>query len=242
MATYVLVHGAWQGATTWERVVPLLLQAGHRVFTPTLTGLGSRGHQLTRSVDLSTHIQDVLGLLKYENLQEVILAGHSYAGMVISGVAEAAAERISHLVYIDAFVPVDGASALSMMPQKFQDAFRDQAKTLGDGWRLPGFEKRLDLWGLKEGPDRDFVRSKLCDFSLTCFEQPVKLPRNALSTLDKTYVACVAEGYPARPVFQSFADRAKREGWGYHELATGHDCHVEKAGELARILLSATHK
>lgn len=93
MATYVLVHGAWQGATTWERVVPLLLQAGHRVFTPTLTGLGSRGHQLTRSVDLSTHIQDVLGLLEYENRQEAILVGHSYAGSSSSPPATTATWR-----------------------------------------------------------------------------------------------------------------------------------------------------
>lgn len=238
MTTFVLVHGAWQGASTWDLVVPTLRNAGHLVYTPTLLGLGANAHRLSPDVTLDMHIQDVLGVINYENLHDITLVGHSYAGMIITGVAEQARERIERLVYADAFVPGDGQSALQLMPERFQSAFRNQAQTEGDGWRLLGSEKRLDLWGLKPGPARDFVRSKLCDFSLKCFEQPIRLPTNAAATLKRVYIACVSEEYPARPVFAQFAGRAKAEGWPYFELATGHDCHVERPEEFSRLLLT----
>ena len=166
----------------------------------------------------------------------MILVGHSYAGMIITGVAESVKERLARLVYVDAFIPGDGQSALQLMPGTISDRIPRQARTDGDGWRLLGSEKRLDLWGLKEGPARDFVRSKLCDFSINCFEQPLKLPTNAAAALDRTYIACVGEGYPARPSFARFAERAKAEGWGYYELPTGHDCHVEMPEAFCELL------
>jgi pimeloyl-ACP methyl ester carboxylesterase len=237
-ATYVLVHGAWQGASTWEATANRLRASGHPVFTPTLTGLGDRSHQLTPEVDLEAHIKDVLTCLSYDGLRDVVLVGHSYGGMVITGVTERAEGRVAKLVYVDAFVPEDGDSALSLLPPPFQQAFRDQAQTQGDGWRLPASDRQLDLWGLKPGPAREFVRSKLCDFSLRCFEQPIRLPAGRTTSLDRTYIACVAPGYPARPAFAPFAEKAKREGWRYHELPAGHDCQVELPDELAAILLS----
>lgn len=238
MAAFVLVHGAWQGTSTWDWVVHELEKAGHKVYVPTLTGLGAHAHQLTPEVNLETHIRDVLGLLSYEGLQKVILVGHSYAGMIITGVAEQAKDRLARLVYVDAFIPDDGQSALQLLPDAIQQAFRTQAQTEGDGWRLKGSEHQLDLWGLKEGNARDFVRSKLCDFSLNCFNQPINLTSNAAAALDRTYIACTADGYPARVVFQQFAERAKRESWRYHELPTGHDCHVEMPEEFSHLLLS----
>src|SRR6185312_289139 len=113
---FVLVHGAWHGGWCWKRVSPLLRALGHEVFTPTLTGLGERQHLMSPEVGLDTHIKDVLGVLEYEDLHDVILVGHSYAGMVIAGVAEKAAERIAHLVYLDAFVPADGKSLADYQP------------------------------------------------------------------------------------------------------------------------------
>ena len=163
---------------------------------------------------------------------------HSYAGMIITGVAERARHRLAHLVYVDAFVPNDGQSAMHLLPETIQTMFREQAREEGEGWRLRASEKQLDLWGLKEGPAREFVRSKLCDFSINCFEQPVKLPTNVAATLDRTYIACTGEGYPARAVFQQFAERAQRERWRYHELPAGHDCHVEMPEEFSRLLLN----
>lgn len=236
MTPFVLVHGAWQGASTWDLVVPRLREAGHRVYTPTLTGFGANAHRLTPQVNLDMHIQDVVGVINYERLQDVILVGHSYAGMIITGVAESVKERLARLVYVDAFIPGDGQSVLDFMPESNQTALRDQARTEGDGWRLPASEARLDRWGLKEGPARDFVRSKLCDFSIRCFEQPLRLPTNAAASLDRTYIACVAEDYPARPSFARFAERAKAEGWRYYELPTGHDCHVEMPEAFCELL------
>jgi pimeloyl-ACP methyl ester carboxylesterase len=239
VSTFVLVHGAWQGASTWDFVVPKLRDAGHHVYVPTLMGLGANAHRLTPEVNLYSHIQDVVGVINFERLHDVTLVGHSYAGMVITGVAEQVIGRLFRLIYIDAFVPNDGQSAMQLVPEPIQKMFRDQAKTMGDGWRLPASEKQLDLWGLKEGAAREFVRSKLCDFSINCFEQPIGLPKNAATQLDRTYVACVGEGYPAKAVFDRFAERARRETWRYYELPSGHDCHVEMPGELCTMLLTS---
>ena len=110
MATYVLVHGAWHGGWCWNRVAPLLRDKGHDVYTPTLTGLGERVHLATPEVDLSTHVTDVVNVIEFEDLRNVVLMGHSYGGQVITGVAGAIPERIGQLVYLDASLPNDGES------------------------------------------------------------------------------------------------------------------------------------
>ena len=112
MATFVLVHGGWAGGWQWREVASLLRAAGHDVFTPTLTGLGERVHLASPDVGLDTHIQDILMVLEYEELRDVILVGYSYSGMVITGVAERAPERLAHLVYLDAYVPRELTSLL----------------------------------------------------------------------------------------------------------------------------------
>ena len=137
MATFVLVHGAWHGGWCWKKVTPLLRAAGHEVYTPTLTGLGERAHLLTREVDLDTHIRDIINVLEYEELRDVILVGHSYAGMVIAGVADRVPARLAHLVYLDAFVPRDGQASLSLSPPELEAHLRAQALAEGDGWRVP---------------------------------------------------------------------------------------------------------
>ena len=108
LATFVLVHGAWYGSWTWKRVRTALQAAGHEVFTPTLTGVADRSHLLTRDVNLDTHIQDVVNLIKWEELNDIVLCGHSYGGCVVTGVADRIPEHIRSLVYLDAFVPEDG--------------------------------------------------------------------------------------------------------------------------------------
>jgi pimeloyl-ACP methyl ester carboxylesterase len=226
-ACFVLVHGAWQSAATWDLAAADLQNAGYRVHRPTLTGLGPDAGELTGEITLDTHIQDVVRVIDAERLANVVLVGHSYGGMVITGVAELRHARIGHLVYVDAFIPNPGDSAMDLLPETLRTVFRDQARTEGGGWRLKGSSRQLDLWGLREGPARDFVRSRLCDFSLRCFEQRLSLPAYRAATVDRTYIACVAEGYPARAVFRRFAERARNEGWRYDELPTGHDCHVE---------------
>lgn len=242
MSTFVLVHGAWQTASTWDAVTARLRSAGHAVEIPRLSGLENDSKLLSPAISLQTHIADVTGVLTRENLQDVVLVGHSYAGMIITGVAEHAIHRLKRLVYVDAFVPCDGQSALDLLPETIAQMFRQQADTSGEGWLLRAGEGQLDMWGLKHGAERDFVRSRLSDFSLRCFEEAIRLPSNAAAKLHRTFIACVAEGYPARPVFQRFGDRAKLEGWSYHELPTGHDCYVEMPDAFVSKLLTVENR
>src|SRR6266550_2053740 len=208
MAVVVLVHGAWQSAATGDLVAPRLQTGGCDVHAPLLTGLGSAAGELTPGITLDTHIGDVVRLIERQDLADVTLVGHSYAGMIITGVAERARARLARLVYVDAFVPDDGQSALELLPPQIQTMFRDQANAEPDGFRLRAGERQLDLWGLEEGPAREFVRSRLCDFSINCFEQPVTLATSAAAKLDRTYIACVGDGYPAKVAFDPFAARA----------------------------------
>ncbi len=238
MSTFVLVHGAWQSNGTWDLLAPLLEKHGHSVITPVLSGLGTDQSRLSPDITLQQHVADVsLALSRFQN--QVILVGHSYAGMIISGVAEINPTHIQRLVFLDAFIPENGQSVLDLLPPEIGAHFREVAREHGDGWRLPGGEGQLDLWGLKPGEARNFVRARLCDFSLRCFEDPLPLPANRKASIPATYVASVAEGYPARPFFAPFARKARASGWTVAELNTGHDCHVERPGEVANILLSA---
>jgi pimeloyl-ACP methyl ester carboxylesterase len=158
--------------------------------------------------------------------------------MIISGVVEANPSHVRRLVFLDAFIPEDGQSVLDMLPSATGDYFRGIARDQGNGWRLPGGEGQLDLWGLKAGEARDFVRARLCDFSLRCFEEPLRLPTNRRANIPATFLAGVAEAYPAKPFFAPFAAKARASGWEVAELDGGHDFHVERPGEVANILLS----
>ena len=156
MTTFVLVHGAWHGGWCWRRVALALRAAGEEVFTPTLTGLGERSHLLTPEVGLDTHIRDVAAVLHYEDLREVVLVGHSYAGAVITGVAEVAKDRLSTLVYVEGFMPDDGQCVFDQFPVPFRDRFRGLAEQSGDGWRIPATPALLDVWGITDLADRQW--------------------------------------------------------------------------------------
>jgi pimeloyl-ACP methyl ester carboxylesterase len=136
-STYVLVHPAWHGGWCWKKVTPLLQAKGHDVYTPTLTGLGERSHLAHPDVGLETHIQDILNVLKYEDLSDVILVGHSSSGVVITGVADRTPERIAHLVYLDAFVPENGQSMMDIVPRHIAPRHEARVQSEGQGWLLP---------------------------------------------------------------------------------------------------------
>jgi pimeloyl-ACP methyl ester carboxylesterase len=238
MSTFVLVHGAWQSNGTWDLLVPLLETRGHRVITPVLRGLGTDKGRLSRDITLLQHVEDV-SVQVSKCPDQVILVGHSYAGMIISGVVETNPAQVQRLIFLDAFIPEGGQSALELLPPEIGSYFRGVARDHGDGWRLPGGEGHLDLWGLKPGEARDFVRARLCDFSLRCFEEHLHLPANRKADIPATYVASVAEEYPARRFFAPFAAKAHASGWEVAEVKTGHDSHVERPDAVANILLSA---
>jgi pimeloyl-ACP methyl ester carboxylesterase len=234
MATFVLVHGAWHGGWCWKRVAPLLRAAGHAVYTPTLTGCGERVHLLAPTVGLETHIQDILGVLEYEDLDEVVLLGHSYGGMVISGVAERAAGRLRRLVYLDAFVPRDGETVMDLISPELAARFREQVAMRGDGWRVP--PPPPARYGVVDPDDVAWVQPRMGDHPLLSFTQPVRFRDLAALALPRTFIWCAAFDGP----FGQFAVRARTEpGWQYHDLPTSHDAMVTLPGELVEVLLRA---
>lgn len=233
-ATFVLVHGAWHGGWCWVRVVDLLRGAGHRVYTPTLTGLGERVHLAHPGIDLTLHVQDVLSLLATEELTRVILVGHSYGGMVITAVASRAASRLSNLVYLDAFVPADGQALLDLVPPEAAAGMRAVARERGDGWRIPPFsaESLRDRYGLTNPKDRAWVLRHLVPQPLRTFEQPVEA--GGAERLRRTYIYCCK---PSLGGFDQFVRFKGQSSWRFHELRTGHDAMVAAPREVARILL-----
>src|SRR5258705_3716551 len=164
MATFVLVHGGWHGGWCWQKVIPFLEAAGHEVYAPTLTGLAERAAELSPDIGLDTHIQDVVGLLQEKNLHGVILVGHSYGGMVITGVVDAVPERIAHLVYLDTFVPRDSESMVDVSSLVIRLLLRKQ--TRGDGWRVDS----QGTYSVTTEPDRSLVVSKGTPQPLKTFE------------------------------------------------------------------------
>ena len=194
--------------------------------------------RISPKITLTQHVEDVSRELSRVG-QKAILVGHSYAGMVISCVVEANPDAVQSLAFLDAFIPDDGQSVLDLLPTEVGNHLREFARDHGDGWRLAGGESQLDLWGLKPGPARNFVRTRLSDFTLRCFEESLRLPANRKARGPAIFVSCTADGYPAKAFFEPFARKARDSGWHVFELQTGHDCHVEDPAGIADILLSA---
>ena len=231
-SVYVLVHGAWHGGWCWKKVKPLLEVEGHSVFTPTLTGLGERSHLLSPQIDLSTHIKDIVSMLDYEDLYNVILVGHSYAGMVISGVAEKVAHRISQLVYLDAFVPEDKKSVVDYLVVPSLDAI---VSSKGDGWKIPFLGKIEDL-GIIDKEDLDWAKPRIGDQPYKTFTETLNLalPSSAI----KTFIQL-----SNFPWFAEAGDRAERMGFDYHQmLSGGHDAMISRPVDTAQIILQTTIK
>jgi pimeloyl-ACP methyl ester carboxylesterase len=194
MATYVLVHGGWHGGWCWQKVTPRLRAAGHDVYTPTLTGLGERAHLLTPAVGLETHIEDVLGVLHYEDLQQVVLVGHSYGGMVITGVADQVPERIAQLVYLDAFVPQDGQSLIDLtrLPEGRDDQTQANLVVEGDppmAW-VPDEIARRTTFACCSDELAAWALERRRPEAVAVFAEPVSLDGFRFDTIPITYVLC----------------------------------------------------
>jgi len=227
--TFLVAHGAWSAGWAWKKMHPLLTAAGHRLVTPTYTGLGERTHLADPSNSLETHVQDILGVIHYEDLRNVVLIGHSYGGMVATGVADRAPDRISQLIYLDAFVPRDGQSLFDLVPPEGRDAMR-RSVTEGDGWRVRPNPTPPDT----SDADIAWIADRRMAQSIQCFETPVRLV-NGETKLPRTYIYCTRIA-PADP-FGPFARRAKTEpGWRYHEIDASHSPHVTAPEVLAALL------
>jgi pimeloyl-ACP methyl ester carboxylesterase len=238
MATYLLVHGAWHSGQCWERVVPLLEAAGHEVVAPTLTGYGDKVHLAGPEVGLDAHVADVVRVIRENDLAEVILVGHSYAGLVISSVANQVSDRVAHLVYLDAMVPEDGESAVDVQP--VCQALIYLALKSESGWRvppLPELPPPAGLFGVIDPDDVAWLRSMLSDQPVRCLQEPVRMDNPALKAIPRTHIHCTVgapEGVTHRPVPAVQPNGSPAQVW---ELATGHDCMITMPVELSELLL-----
>lgn len=230
MASIVLAHGAWSAAWAWKKMRPLFRAAGHDFFSPTYTGLGERAHLARPEVDLSTHIQDVLAVLEFENLTDVTLLGHSYGGMVATGVADKARERIARIVYIDAFAPNDGQSLFDLVGPKAEGNMRAGAAKDGDGWRLPINPMPPDT----APEDVAWASPRRRPQPIRTFEQKLKLESKEPPP-PRHYIYATRNG--PGDVFRQFSTRAKSEaGWKSYELDCSHNPHITCPDALMALL------
>lgn len=230
MATFVLVTGAWHGSWCWKRVREALAARGHAVFTPTFTGIGERSHLLSKQVDLETHIADVANLIRWEELKDVVLVGHSYGGCVVRAVADRMGDRIAALVYLDAFVPDDGESLHDTLPPDQRQMQLDAAAAVGEGWRVPPIPAAV--FNVNEA-DRDWVDAQCTDQPLACFQQKLRLERGGGPAGPIHYI--YAAGWEGTP-FTQFYERAQASGWRVRVFACGHDIMLDRPEELTETL------
>ncbi|MGE0114386.1 MAG: alpha/beta fold hydrolase [Steroidobacteraceae bacterium] len=238
---YVLVHGAWHGGWCWRDVVPHLQTKG-RVFTPTLTGLGERARLRTPVPSLATHIEDIVQLIECEELQNVVLVGHSYGGMVITGVADRLKHRLRHVVYLDAVLPHDGQSLLANTPGSSAEIARqaEQFRSMANGgdWLPPPPVSEFGLAGSQPHLIA-WVERRLTPHPLRTLLDPIELKNGGSDGLHRTYVVCTNP--PSRrgiTQMQVTAIKAGKEGtgWRTHELATGHDAMVTMPAAVAGLI------
>jgi len=226
MAKFVLCHGGWAGGWQWHEVASLLRAAGHEVFTPTFTGLGERVHLANPEIDLNTHIQDILMVLKYEDLRNVILVGYSISGPVITGTAEEAVERIDQLVYLDAYILDDGQSVADQVGPEIMAGLEQAAQMYGEGWRLP-----------HDPPDAD----RRTDQPLKPVLTSLKVKNPAAAAFPRTFIYCTQGAQDIGPLHLPIAQAAEvakiDQNWRYRELNTGHMPMWTKPQELVNLLL-----
>jgi pimeloyl-ACP methyl ester carboxylesterase len=228
VAIVVLAHGAWSSAWAWKKVRPLMAAAGHTFFTPTYTGLGERAHLAAPSNDLETHIQDVVGVIETEELRDIVLIGHSYGGMVATGVADRLRDRVAHLIYLDAFVPKDGQALVDFVSPAQRERMRESVKA-GDGWRVAPNPTPADT----SPEDLAWVARHRLPQSLRCFEQPLGL-QGGLS-VPRSYIFCLR--YADHGPFGQFAKEAKADkGWRFFEIDASHSPNVTAPELLVKTL------
>jgi len=235
----VLVHGAWHGGWCWRRVADLLAAQGHRVFCPTLSGLGERAHLLTREVNLSTHIADVVGLLESEELSEVVLVGHSYGGIVITGVAARAKARLRQLVYLDSAIVEDGGTWAGAAVPAIVAERRRLAQESSGGLSMP--VPKAEVFGLRDPKDIEWVQRRMTPHPFAPYDERMNWGGPVGNGLPKVYVDCTDPAYAG---LAAAKERIRgKPGWPFIELKTGHDAMVSAPGETAKLLLefSWTH-
>ena len=234
MATFVLVHGAFHGSWCWKRVRRALQAQGHDVFTPTLTGVGERSHLLSPRVNLETHILDVENLMRWEELSDVVLCGHSYGGCVISGVADRVPDRIRALVYLDAFVLEAGENLAQHVPELQYKQLLETVSAAGEGWKVPPTPAKVFNVNLR---DREWVNRQCTMQPLSTFQQRIALSGGINKV--KNVIFILAAGFVEGSPFPPFYEKAKAKGWKTITVPCGHDVMLDLPEQLTKVLLDA---
>jgi len=228
--TFLLVHGAWHGGWCWRRVADLLTARGHKVFTPTLTGLGERSHLMRPDIGLAIHIADVVNVIKWEGLEDVVLCGHSYGGFVVSGVAEQAEHAIASLVFLDAFIPKDGDRMVDVTAPATRDVIESAAKK-GDMAVPP---RSAAMFQVNE-KDRAWVDAMCTPHPIGTMVDKIALSGARERVPRKAYIR--AKSYP-NPGFDAAYAKVKADSsWRLYDVPCGHDAMVDMPERLAEILL-----
>ena len=231
--TFVLVHGAWHGGWCWSRVADRLRAAGHRVFTPTQTGLGERKHLLSKDITLDTFTQDIVNVIEAEELSGIVLVGHSFGGLAISGVADRMPERIRHIVYLDALVVEGGKSPFDGLPPDLVAARKKAADETSGGLSLPN--PPASSFGVVDVKDVEWVTRRLTPHPLGTYASPLSIKGPVGNNLPRTYIACTSPAYA--PLEASRRWIKSQPNWHWMEIASGHDAMVIAPDELTRMLL-----
>lgn len=235
MATFVLVHGAWSGGWAWRKFARMLEERGHQAVRATLTGQGDRAHLARPEIDLDTHIQDVAALIEFEELQDIVLVGHSYGGMVVTGVADRMPERIASLVYVDAMLPRDGECLLDFLPDDHRASMQARVEE-GDGWKLAPNPVPPDT----PEAERAWLEPRRLPQPFRTFTQPVRLGIKP-PTMPRTYIYC--QRFAPGDVFRQFADRVRElPGWQRIDIDSSHSPHITAPGQLADLLEAAARR
>jgi pimeloyl-ACP methyl ester carboxylesterase len=233
MSHFVLVHGGWRGGWIWKRVAQLLRKEGHDVYAPTLTGLADRNHLLHADINLSTHIRDIVSLIKFEELNDVVLCGHSYAGMVISGAADQIGERISSLVYLDAWFPENGDSIMTLSPEEYQLMYIKDAGQYGGFACSPIPAAVLHV----NEQDRAWVDSMGTPHPLATMAEAIQLQGSYLKVKKKTFA--LASAWEPSPFRQFYEHLQGDPAWTTCTIESGHDAMLDKPEEVASLLREA---
>jgi len=228
MATFVVAHGAWSAGWAWKKMRPLMRAAGHELWTPTYTGLGERAHLGNANVSLDTHIQDIVAVLETEDLTDVILIGHSYGGMVATGVADRARARIAKLVYLDAFAPTDGKAVFDLVPPDIAARMRAGAAASDGGYGIPANPMPSDT----APEDQAWAGPRRKPQPLQTFATKLKL--SAEPTMPRFYIYAKKAGIGDN--FRQFYSCAQREGWRTYEIDASHNPHITNPAALLAIL------
>jgi pimeloyl-ACP methyl ester carboxylesterase len=229
--TFVLVHGAWHGGWCWGKVAAILRGRGHSVVTPTQTGLGERSHLLSKSITLDTFVNDIVNVLKFEDLKDVILVGHSFGGPPITGTADRVPERIRQLVYLDAAMLQNGQSVFSLLPSELVAARRKAAEETSGGLSIP--PPPAASFGISDPAQQAWLAARLTPHPFGTYDSPLNLKNKFANGLPTIYISCTE---PAYPPLNASKEWAVKNGIKMIDLKTGHDAMVTVPEKLADML------